>query len=162
MYAEPFFCDSSYAQVVPPKKSCLDVRAVDKPNQTLSKPVVPTHQPTHNTAHSERYTEKYEDNTGSNLNNTRIPSAALESENEAPFNCSSYSELLHELGQDSKLVFMQYLQVFSGSEMYEQQCYQAVADLNAHGQFLLQELNNQKEMICERLRDIANSLKSAF
>ncbi|XP_059176101.1 uncharacterized protein LOC131955827 isoform X2 [Physella acuta] len=162
MYAEPFFCDSSYTQEVPPKKSCLDVRAVDKPNQTLSKSVVPTHQPTHNTAHSDCYTQKYGDDTDSSLNSTRISSAALESENETPFKCSSYSELLHELGQNSKLVFMQYLQVFSDSEMYEQQGYQAVEDLNAHSQFLLQELNNQKEMICERLRDIANSLKSAF
>ncbi|BFY98670.1 hypothetical protein BsWGS_01710 [Bradybaena similaris] len=73
---------------------------------------------------------------------------------------ANYSEMLQDLGQLSKAVIMQYSQVFGDSETYEQQAYQAVTDLTAHAQLLLQNLNGQKKMLCRRINSISEALRN--
>lgn len=73
---------------------------------------------------------------------------------------ANYSEMLQDLGQLSKAVIMQYSQVFGDSEAYEQQAYQAVTDLTAHAQLLLQNLNGQKKMLCRRINSISEALRN--
>ncbi|CAG5132777.1 unnamed protein product [Candidula unifasciata] len=73
---------------------------------------------------------------------------------------ANYSEMLQDLGQQSKVVLMQYSQVFGDSEAYEQQAYQAITDLTAHAQLLLQSLNNQKKMLCRRINSISEVLRN--
>ena len=71
---------------------------------------------------------------------------------------TSFSELLRELGQESKMVMLQYSQTFGDSEAYEQQACQNFVDLKAHATLLEQTIDEKKMMLHVRLKDILKVL----
>ncbi|XP_005092301.1 uncharacterized protein LOC101864286 [Aplysia californica] len=71
----------------------------------------------------------------------------------------NFSELLRELGQESRMVILQYSQTFGDSEDYEQQASQALSDLDAHAKILDQMLQCQKDSLCGHLNSISEALR---
>ncbi|GFO50339.1 hypothetical protein PoB_007684400 [Plakobranchus ocellatus] len=71
---------------------------------------------------------------------------------------ASFSELLRDIGQESKMAVLQYSQTFGESEAYEQQACQNFTDLKAHALLLEQNINEKKKLLHVRLKEIVKVL----
>ena len=80
----------------------------------------------------------------------------LEGQTESGY--TSFSEFLRELGQESKMVMLQYSQTFTDSEAYEQQACQHVVDLTTHASILEKKVNEKKKILHDRLKEILQIL----
>ncbi|RUS82535.1 hypothetical protein EGW08_009707 [Elysia chlorotica] len=94
---------------------------------------------------------------GSDFENSQGGYGCLEVQTK-PENMTSFSEFLRELGQESKMVILQYSQTFADSEAFEQQACQHVADLTTYASMFEQNVNEQKKLLHSRLKEILKIL----
>lgn len=74
--------------------------------------------------------------------------------------CQTFSEVLDQIANNSKMTTLRFSPSLGDSEVYEQQLLQAIGNLHEHSESLVQSFHDQKEQLHHRLSLISNSLKS--
>ncbi|GFR94487.1 hypothetical protein ElyMa_000920200 [Elysia marginata] len=108
--------------------------------------------------HTEGQEQTEADSASTEDDTTADTAAAPEVDGQEKNEYTSFSELLRELGQESKMVVLQYSQTFGDSEAYEQQACQNCVDLKAHASLLEQYVNQRKKVLHARLKEILKAL----
>ncbi|KAH9487862.1 hypothetical protein Btru_067827 [Bulinus truncatus] len=70
------------------------------------------------------------------------------------------NEILQEMSQGWQEIFSNFAQSLNAMETYEDDCLKYVKGLAHHSKALLQKLTMQKEMICSRLEEMREALKT--